>query len=85
MFGETRNLIPENYKADANIFLDFGNVWGVDYADEIDNSSKLRSSTGINVNWVSPIGPISFIFAQNIAKANTDVTQSFNFNLGTTF
>jgi outer membrane protein insertion porin family len=79
------NLIPENYKADANIFLDFGNVWGVDYADEIDNSSKLRSSTGINVNWVSPIGPISFIFAQNIAKANTDVTQSFNFNLGTTF
>jgi len=79
------NLIPENYKADANLFIDFGNVWGVDYSNSIDDSSKLRSSAGANVNWISPIGPISFIFSQNIAKADTDVTQSFNFNLGTTF
>jgi len=79
------NLVPENYNADANLFLDFGNVWGVDYSDTIDDSSKLRSSAGVAINWVSPIGPINFIFSQNIAKADTDETQSFSFNLGTTF
>ena len=36
-------------------------------------------------NWMSPIGPMSFVFSQNLSKANTDVTESFNFNLGTTF
>ncbi len=79
------NLIPEDYNAEAVVFLDFANVWGVDYSDAIDESSKLRSSTGLNINWLSPIGPIAFSFAQNLTKASTDVTQSFSFNLGTTF
>ncbi len=79
------NLIPEDYNAEAVIFLDFANIWGVDYSETIDESSKLRSSAGLNINWLSPIGPIAFSFAQNITKASTDVTQSFSFNLGTTF
>ena len=79
------NLIPENYNADAVLFLDLANVWGVDYSDTIDDSRKLRSSTGVNINWISPIGPLSFVFSQNITKATTDVTQGFSFNLGTTF
>ena len=79
------NLIPEDYNAEAIFFLDVGNVWGVDYSDSIDESNKIRSSTGIGLNWASPIGPISFNFAQNLKKADTDETQSFSFNLGTTF
>ena len=79
------SVIPENYNADAVLFLDLANVWGVDYSSTIDDSSKLRSSTGVNINWISPIGPLSFIFSQNITKAATDVTQGFSFNLGTTF
>ncbi len=79
------NLIPEDYNAEAVVFLDFANIWGVDYSDTIDESRKLRSATGLNINWLSPIGPIAFSFAQNITKASTDVTQSFSFNLGTTF
>jgi len=79
------NLIPENYNADAILFLDFANIWGVDYSDAIDESSKVRSSAGLNINWLSPVGPIAFSFAQNITKATTDETQSFSFNLGTTF
>ena len=47
------NLIPEDYNAEAVVFLDFANVWGVDYSDAIDESSKLRSSTGLNINWLS--------------------------------
>jgi len=66
-------------------FLDMGNVWHVDYSDEIDDSNKIRSSVGINTSWISPVGPMSFIFAQNITKASTDITEGFNFRLGTTF
>ena len=79
------NLLPESSNSDAYFFLDFGSIWGVDYSDDIDESNKLRSSTGININWSSPIGPMSFVFSNALSKADTDKTQGFTFNLGTTF
>ena len=77
--------MPEDSRADLGIFLDFGNVWGVDYDSNIDESNKIRSSTGFALNWQSPLGPMSFVLANDLSKANTDKTESFNFNLGTTF
>ncbi len=79
------NLLPEATNTDINLFLDFGNVWGVDYDSSLDDSNKIRSSTGIIANWNSPVGPMSFTFSRNISKASTDKTESFNFSLGTTF
>ena len=79
------NLLPESTKTDISTFLDFGNLWGVDYDDDIANSSKIRSSIGSAVSWTSPIGPMVFIFSQNISKASTDTTEAFSFRLGTTF
>ena len=79
------NLLPDNTNADASMFLDFGNVWGVDYSNTLDDSNEIRSSAGLNVNWISPIGPVSFVFSQSILKADTDKTEAFSFNLGTTF
>ena len=79
------NLIPESLKTDVGLFLDIGNVWHVDYADNIDDSNKIRSTAGIATNWLSPVGPMSFILSQNISKKDTDITESFNFLLGTTF
>jgi outer membrane protein insertion porin family len=79
------NFLPEETKTDVSLFLDFGNVWGVDYNSNIDDSNKIRSTTGITTQWLSPVGPMSFILSQNLSKANTDVTESFNFRLGTTF
>ncbi len=78
-------LLPDNTNTDVSLFLDFGNVWGVDYDSSIDDSSKIRSSTGVVANWMSPIGPLTFTLSQNISKASTDETESFSFNLGTTF
>ena len=78
-------LLPDSTNLDVGLFLDGGNVWGVDYDDSINESNKLRSSTGIIANYSSPIGPMSFIFAQDLSKANTDETERFNFQLGTTF
>ena len=79
------NLLPESSNTDVGLFLDIGNVWGVDYDSSIDDSNKIRSSAGIAASWLSPLGPMTFILSQNITKADTDETQSFNFNLGTTF
>ena len=79
------NFLPESTNTDIGFFLDAGNVWGVDYDDSIDDSNKIRSSTGVAASWLSPLGPMTFILATNISKASTDKTQSFNFNLGTSF
>ena len=57
----------------------------VDYSNTIDDSNKIRSATGITIDWFTPIGPLNFSFAQDITKASTDKTESFQFNLGTTF
>ena len=68
-----------------NTFYDAANVWGVDYNSSIDDSNKVRSSAGIAANWYTPIGPLTFSFAQPITKASTDKTEGFRFNIGTSF
>jgi len=77
-------LFPELESTDFNIFLDAGNIWGVDYNNSLDNS-KIRSSVGLSVDFLTPVGPLNFVFAQPITKASTDVEQSFRFDIGTTF
>ncbi len=79
------NLLPEDTNTDISLFLDFGNVWGVDYDSSLEDSNKIRSSTGVMASWMSPIGPMTFTLSQNLSKASTDKTESFNFNLGTSF
>ena len=78
-------ILPETTRTDVGLFLDFGNVWGVDYDSSINDSNKIRSSTGISASWLSPLGPMTFTFSQNLSKADSDTTESFNFSLGTTF
>ena len=46
---------------------------------------KLRSSIGIGIDWFSVIGPVNFSLSEAISKADTDITESFRFNIGTTF
>ena len=70
---------------DFNYFIDAANVWGVDYSNAVGDSSHIRSSTGIGLEWFSPIGPFTFTLAQPISKIDTDTTQTFQFNIGTTF
>ncbi len=69
---------------DINFFIDAANVWGVDYDSSLDNS-KVRSSTGIALDWFTPVGPLNFSFALPISKADTDKTETFRFNIGTSF
>ena len=70
---------------DFKVFFDAGNVWGVDYSDTVDESNKIRTSTGVALELLTPVGPLTFSFAEAITKASTDVTETFRFQLGTTF
>jgi outer membrane protein insertion porin family len=78
------SILPTMESIDFSLFIDAGNIWGVDYDSSLDNS-KIRSSTGLSVDWLTPIGPLNFVFAQPITKSSTDIEQNFRFDIGTTF
>ena len=78
-------IFTENENFDINLFMDMANVWGVDYSSSINKSNKIRSAVGIGAEWLTPIGPLSFSLSEPLTKADTDTTESFRFNLGTTF
>ena len=70
---------------DIGIFFDAANVWGVDYDSSLDDKSTIRSSTGVAINLLTPLGPLSFSFANALSKASSDITETFRFRLGTQF
>ena len=85
-FATTLPQILENLQnIDFSIFFDAANNWGVDYDSSIGDSSKIRSSIGLGVDWFTPIGPLNFSLAQSLTKDKGDKLESFRFNLGTTF
>ncbi len=77
-------ILPNTQNIDVATFIDIANLWGVDDSS-LDESSEIRSSIGIGIDWWSPVGPFSFSLAQPISKSSTDKTETFRFNLGTTF
>jgi outer membrane protein insertion porin family len=79
------NPVPENLRATSFLFFDIGNVWGADYSDLISESSKIRSATGLAVDLMSPIGPLSFSYSIPLSKVSTDKEQKFLFNIGSSF
>jgi outer membrane protein insertion porin family len=78
-------LFENSQNLDAVIFFDAANIWGVDYDSSIDDSSKVRSSIGIGVDYLTVVGPLSFSLSQVISKSDNDAEETFRFNLGTTF
>jgi len=76
-------------------FADAGTLWGKVSAtipgsaplaiNESFALSKVRSSAGFGVEWVSPVGPISFVWGFPIHKASGDVVKNFEFAVGGSF
>ena len=79
------NLLEGLDNLDVGLFFDAANIWGVDYDSSLDDKSTIRTSTGIAFNLMTPIGPLSFSFANALTKASTDKTETFRFSLGTQF
>lgn len=85
-FNSTLPFIFENVESvDVLFFFDAANVWGVDYDSSLNDANEIRSSTGIGLDWLTPVGPLSFVFSQPITKSATDIDETFRFNIGTTF
>ena len=78
-------LFENSQNTDIKIFLDVANVWGVDYDSSLELSDDIKSAIGVGLDWYSPIGPMNFSLSQHLSKGSNDITESFRFNLGTTF
>ena len=78
-------ILEESQNVDLLFFIDAANLWGVDYDSSLNDSGDIRSSTGIGLDWFSPLGPMNFSLAYPITKEKGDKTESFRFNLGTSF
>jgi outer membrane protein insertion porin family len=78
-------ILPSFQNLDVSFFIDAANIWGVDYDSSLNESNKIRSSTGVAMDILTPIGPLNFSLSQPITKSSSDVTETFRFNLGTTF
>ncbi|NPA11843.1 MAG: outer membrane protein assembly factor BamA [Epsilonproteobacteria bacterium] len=58
----------------------------IDYGAVGENKLNItRSSYGFELDWISPMGPISFIWAWPIHKEDGDDLQRFEFSLGASF
>jgi outer membrane protein insertion porin family len=77
-------LFEDSQNIDFLFFADAADLWGVDYNSSI-KGDGIRSSVGVALDWMSPIGPINFTLAYPVTKVTGDKTETFRFNLGTTF
>lgn len=63
-------------------FMDFGNVWR--NIDEF-STGKLRVSTGLALQWQSPMGPISISWAAPLQQEDNDRIERLQFTFGGQF
>ncbi|MDI1244826.1 MAG: outer membrane protein assembly factor BamA [Rhodoferax sp.] len=64
-------------------FWDVGMVAGDNAANL--NANDLRSSVGVGISWISPVGPLRLAFAKPIRKFDNDRIQNLQFQIGTSF
>nr|WP_136251637.1 outer membrane protein assembly factor BamA [Ningiella ruwaisensis] len=85
----------------TSLFFDIGNVWDTEFNYDaykdlqvISGSDPLadygywkyyRSSAGISVQWISPMGPMVFSFSNALKEREGDDARFFTFNIGSTF
>jgi len=63
-------------------FMDLGTIVA---ANDSFSTNDLRYSTGLGVNWVSPVGPLRFSLAKPLNSKSGDKTEVFQFQLGSVF
>ena len=76
-------IFDEKDNINIKFFVTTGSIWNSDYTNSSD--IELRSSLGVSLDFITPIGPLSFSYAEPFEKNSTDKTRSFNFSLGTSF
>ncbi len=78
--------LPNEYQISGTAFSDFGTVTELNPTDANTlDSSSLRSSLGLGISWISPMGPIGIDYAIPVMKEDYDKTEYFRFSFGTRF
>lgn len=75
IFDKKDNILFNNY-------FNFGSLWDNDY---VSSEHKLRSSFTSSLDFLTPIGPLTFSYSIPILKENSDITNNFSFTIGTSF
>lgn len=63
-------------------FADTGRAFG---ENEKVSLKELRSSFGVGLSWISPMGPLRFSYAIPLKRQDTDKIQKLQFQIGTSF
>lgn len=63
-------------------FIDAGNVWR---EDETITGESIRSSAGVGLSWISPVGPLKLSWGKPLRLQRNDRIQRFQFQIGTAF
>ena len=71
--------LVERFQMRGAFFVDYGMI------GESDLTEETRASAGISLEWISPLGPISLIFAEPFMSESGDDTTSFEFTIGRQF
>ena len=67
-------------------FVDVGVVTGPDLGLALNaDANSLRSSTGIGISWISPVGPLRLAISKPLRKFDGDKIQNLQFQIGTSF
>lgn len=84
----------------TSFFVDAGNVWDTEFRlsdyeslepkefakiEDFSDPARIRISTGLSIQWLSPMGPMVFNFAKRLESEEGDDTEFFSFNIGKTF
>ncbi len=69
----------------GNVFLNNFHTFDADPSDRGFQLEQLRSSYGMSLVWISPIGPLRFSYAQTINDAPGDDLRAFQFSIGSFF
>jgi outer membrane protein insertion porin family len=67
----------------TSVFIDAGNVYNTPI--ENINLGTLRYSAGLSLQWLSPMGPFVFSVAKPLTNYEGDVSEIFQFNIGSTY